>query len=239
MLQMGVRPETALVRPFVACAVLRGISFDQARYKGFIDLQDKLHQNLCRQRSLVAIGTHDLAKIQVCAVSMHSDKAAPVSEGEELSDAGALLIPSSPSREHILCAAEAGPDLQCPTAVPGELDPKLPQWSDLSGIAEPALLQQSGQLELAHVCAYAAESCATPTKDTEQHLAVQHYREHDERLRKFLPIIEASLVYPVVLDAQGTVLSLPPVINGSQSAVSPQVLVPYDIACHLLCCAVP
>lgn len=25
-------------------------------------LQDKLHQNLCRQRSLVAIGTHDLAK---------------------------------------------------------------------------------------------------------------------------------------------------------------------------------
>jgi hypothetical protein len=27
-------------------------------------LQDKLHQNLCRQRSLVAIGTHDLAKLQ-------------------------------------------------------------------------------------------------------------------------------------------------------------------------------
>jgi phenylalanyl-tRNA synthetase beta subunit len=24
--------------------------------------QDKLHQNLCRQRSLVAIGTHDLSK---------------------------------------------------------------------------------------------------------------------------------------------------------------------------------
>lgn len=27
-------------------------------------IQDKLHQNLCRQRSLVAIGTHDLAKCQ-------------------------------------------------------------------------------------------------------------------------------------------------------------------------------
>ena len=65
MLQMRVKPETALVRPFVACAVLRGLTFDQTRYKGFIDLQDKLHQNLCRQRSLVAIGTHDLAKIQV------------------------------------------------------------------------------------------------------------------------------------------------------------------------------
>ena len=64
-LQMVIKPETALVRPFVACAVLRGIHFDQARYASFIDLQDKLHQNLCRQRSLVAIGTHDLSSLQV------------------------------------------------------------------------------------------------------------------------------------------------------------------------------
>jgi phenylalanyl-tRNA synthetase beta subunit len=34
------------------------------RYNSFIDLQDKLHQNLCRQRTLVAIGTHDLATIK-------------------------------------------------------------------------------------------------------------------------------------------------------------------------------
>lgn len=61
---MFVRPETALVRPFVVCAVLRGVKFDAARYSSFIDLQDKLHQNLCRQRTLVAIGTHDLATIK-------------------------------------------------------------------------------------------------------------------------------------------------------------------------------
>ena len=36
----------------------------QARYDSFIDLQDKLHQNICRKRSLVAIGTHDLSTIQ-------------------------------------------------------------------------------------------------------------------------------------------------------------------------------
>lgn len=36
----------------------------QARYASFIDLQDKLHQNICRKRSLVAIGTHDLNTIQ-------------------------------------------------------------------------------------------------------------------------------------------------------------------------------
>jgi phenylalanyl-tRNA synthetase beta subunit len=58
-----VRPETLLVRPFVVCAVLRDVTFDAARYNSFIDLQDKLHQNICRKRSLVAIGTHDLDKV--------------------------------------------------------------------------------------------------------------------------------------------------------------------------------
>ena len=29
-----------------------------------MDLQDKLHQNICRRRQLVAIGTHDLDTIQ-------------------------------------------------------------------------------------------------------------------------------------------------------------------------------
>jgi phenylalanyl-tRNA synthetase beta chain len=62
---MTVKPETALVRPFIVCAVLRGVKLDSASYNSFIDLQDKLHQNLCRHRTLVAIGTHDLSTIQV------------------------------------------------------------------------------------------------------------------------------------------------------------------------------
>lgn len=64
MIKMHVKAETAMIRPFVVCAVLRGVTFDQARYNSFIDLQDKLHQNLCRRRTLVAIGTHDLDKLQ-------------------------------------------------------------------------------------------------------------------------------------------------------------------------------
>lgn len=67
MERLVVKPETALVRPFVVAAILRGVKFDAQRYNSFIDLQDKLHQNLCRQRSLVAIGTHDLGTIQVQA----------------------------------------------------------------------------------------------------------------------------------------------------------------------------
>lgn len=40
--------QTSQIRPFVVCAVLRGVTFDEARYNSFIDLQDKLHQNICR-----------------------------------------------------------------------------------------------------------------------------------------------------------------------------------------------
>lgn len=52
----------------------------------------------------------------------------------------------------------------------------------------------------------------------------QHYAEHDLKLRKFVPIIRDSLVYPVVLDARRTVLSLPPIINSAHSAVLVHVI---------------
>ena len=48
---------------------------------------------------------------------------------------------------------------------------------------------------------------------------MQHYEANDQKLKKFVPIIKGSLVYPVVLDAKRTVLSLPPIINGAHSAV--------------------
>ncbi|TVU22581.1 hypothetical protein EJB05_32291 [Eragrostis curvula] len=64
MIKMHVKPQTSQIRPYVVCAVLRGVTFDEARYNSFIDLQDKLHQNICRKRTLVAIGTHDLDTLQ-------------------------------------------------------------------------------------------------------------------------------------------------------------------------------
>lgn len=60
---MNVHASTAQIRPFVVAAVLRGVTFDQDRYDSFIELQDKLHQNICRKRTLVAIGTHDLSTL--------------------------------------------------------------------------------------------------------------------------------------------------------------------------------
>ncbi|KAF2433965.1 beta subunit of phenylalanyl-tRNA synthetase [Tothia fuscella] len=61
---MIVHEPTKDVRSLVSCAVLRNITFTQERYNSFISLQDKLHANLARQRTLVSIGTHDLDTIQ-------------------------------------------------------------------------------------------------------------------------------------------------------------------------------
>ncbi|KAJ1485009.1 hypothetical protein T484DRAFT_1946539, partial [Baffinella frigidus] len=59
-----VAASTGQIRPYVVACVLRGINFNKARYNRFIELQDKLHENICRRRTLVAIGTHDLDTIQ-------------------------------------------------------------------------------------------------------------------------------------------------------------------------------
>jgi phenylalanyl-tRNA synthetase beta chain len=56
--------EVERIRPYFSCAVLRNIKFTKERYESFISLQDKLHQNLARQRTLVSIGTHDLDTIE-------------------------------------------------------------------------------------------------------------------------------------------------------------------------------
>lgn len=60
---LTVNESVDQVRPYAAAAVLRNITFTPRSYKSFIALQDKLHLNLCRNRTLVAMGTHDLDKL--------------------------------------------------------------------------------------------------------------------------------------------------------------------------------
>ncbi|KAI0003103.1 phenylalanyl-tRNA synthetase subunit beta [Russula compacta] len=63
LIEVIVAPETAQVRPYFGSAVLRNVKFTQRSYESFLDLQEKLHQNICRKRQFVAIGTHDLDTI--------------------------------------------------------------------------------------------------------------------------------------------------------------------------------
>jgi hypothetical protein len=48
----------------------------------------------------------------------------------------------------------------------------------------------------------------------------QHYLANDQKLKRFVPLIKDSLVYPAIYDADRTLLSLPPIINGAATAVS-------------------
>ncbi|WPK26648.1 hypothetical protein PUMCH_004007 [Australozyma saopauloensis] len=59
LVKMTIDKSTEQIRPYAAAAILRGVEFDDRKYASFIALQDKLHTNLCRNRTLVAIGTHD------------------------------------------------------------------------------------------------------------------------------------------------------------------------------------
>ena len=62
--QLIVDPSVGRVRPFGLSAILRGINFTDDTLRGFMELQDKLHNNICRGRKLVSMGTHDLDTVK-------------------------------------------------------------------------------------------------------------------------------------------------------------------------------
>ena len=141
LLEINVKSETASVRPAVVGCVLRNISFDTASYNSFIDLQDKLHQNICLRRKLCSMGTHDLDKVKF-----------PITY----------------------------------EALPPE---------DIRFVA---------------------------LKQTEEKDAVQLCKDFmdDQKMKKFVPILDGHDRFPVFLDADRNVLSLPPLINSDRTKIS-------------------
>lgn len=51
------------IRPFTACAIVKGIKFDDEKIKEVIDIQEKLHVTVGRNRKKIAIGIYPLEKI--------------------------------------------------------------------------------------------------------------------------------------------------------------------------------
>ncbi|KAJ4399533.1 phenylalanine--tRNA ligase subunit beta [Didymella pomorum] len=139
--ELHIKPETAQIRELCSGVILRGITFTQARYDSFIALQDKLHQNLARQRTLVSIGTHDLDTVK-----------GPFTY-EALKPEEIEFVP-------------------------------LNQTKKMNG------------------------------------KELMEFYEKDKHLGRYLHIIRDSPVYPVIYDANRTVLSLPPIINGNHSKIT-------------------
>lgn len=143
--EIHVDDKVAQIRPTILGAVLRNVTFTPENYASFIDLQDKLHQNLGRRRTLVSMGTHDLDTIQ-----------APFS----YKGLAPIEVKFAPLNR------------------PGQI---------LSG---PQLMQT--------------------------------LEKEDKHLARYLNIIRDSPVYPVVLDKNDTVCSLPPIINSDHSKITLQ-----------------
>lgn len=139
---MTVQAETKEVREFVVCAILRDLALDEETYQSLIDLQEKLHQNICRKRTLVAIGTHDLDTVE----GPFSYEAIPPTE-----------ISFAPLRH----------------------------TEEYTGLGLMELYQQ------------------------------------DAHLKQYLPILEGRERFPYILDAKRRVMSMPPIINGAHSKISP------------------
>jgi len=51
------------VRPYTACAIIKGLKFDDEKIKEVIDIQEKIHSTLGRNRKKIAIGIYPLEKI--------------------------------------------------------------------------------------------------------------------------------------------------------------------------------
>jgi phenylalanyl-tRNA synthetase beta chain len=61
---LTVRKSVEGLRPYCVGGIIRDLEFTDLSLKSFMDLQDKLHHGLGKQRVLVSMGTHDLDKIQ-------------------------------------------------------------------------------------------------------------------------------------------------------------------------------
>ena len=53
------------VRPYTACAIVKGLKFDDEKIKEIVDIQEKLHSTIGRKRKKVAIGVYPLEKINL------------------------------------------------------------------------------------------------------------------------------------------------------------------------------
>lgn len=104
--KLYIEPSTEQIRPYAAAAVLRNIKFTKKSYESFISLQDKLHSNLCRNRTLVAMGTHDLDSIKgpfhYRALPPNDFKFIPLNQQKELTGAQIIQMYKQPEQKNNL-----------------------------------------------------------------------------------------------------------------------------------------
>ena len=75
------------IRPYFRCAVILGVDVDDTLLRSIMEMQEKLHITIGRKRSKLAIGIHDLDKVEppftFKAVDPHSIRFVPLAKDEE------------------------------------------------------------------------------------------------------------------------------------------------------------
>ena len=63
--KIKIEKSVKSVRPYTACAIIKGLTFDDEKIKEIIDIQEKLHLTIGRKRKKLAIGIYPLEKIKL------------------------------------------------------------------------------------------------------------------------------------------------------------------------------
>ena len=63
-ISISISEDILKIRPFLGCAVIRGIKFTSSSIKSLMDLQEDLHWGPGRNRKKVSIGVHDLSNLK-------------------------------------------------------------------------------------------------------------------------------------------------------------------------------
>ena len=102
------------VRPFTACAIIKNLKFDDEKIKEVIDIQEKLHTTVGRNRKKLAIGIYPLEKITLPIIYEAEDpgkiKFTPLETSREMSSRQILLQhPAGREYGHLLEKAKKYP----------------------------------------------------------------------------------------------------------------------------------
>lgn len=112
--QVIIDKSVSNVRPFTACAIIKGLQLNDEKIKEIIDLQEKLHATLGRKRKKVAIGIYPLDKIKLPitfkALEPDKIKFIPLESEKEMSGLEILQKhPTGKEYAHLLAGKEKFP----------------------------------------------------------------------------------------------------------------------------------
>lgn len=111
---VNIDASVSNIRPYTACAIVKGLKLDDEKIKELIEIQEKLHITIGRKRKKVAIGIYPLEKIKLpitfTALEPDKIKFIPLEMDKELS--GLQILQKHPTgREyaHLLAGKEKFP----------------------------------------------------------------------------------------------------------------------------------